>query len=191
MSEGEPSQPNRLADAEIAPERKTLAEILERLPTQPGVYLMKDRRGKMLYIGKAANLRNRVRQYFQPATGDTRDFVPLLEGVVADIETVVTSNEKEALLLENTLVKRHQPRFNVKLTDDKNFLSLRLDPRSVPFGGRVSGSPARGQPPLSPAHLHRSRFAPPPSSLSAVPDQPLPGSLLCVGIARGIRRAGA
>ena len=129
MSEGEPSQPNRLADAEIAPGRKPLAEILERLPTQPGVYLMKDRRGKMLYIGKAANLRNRVRQYFQPATGDTRDFVPLLEGVVADIETVVTSNEKEALLLENTLVKRHQPRFNVKLTDDKNFLSLRLDPR--------------------------------------------------------------
>jgi excinuclease ABC subunit C len=131
MSEGdEPNgQPNQLRDAEIAPERKPLAEILERLPTEPGVYLMKDRRGKMLYIGKAANLRNRVRQYFQPATGDTRDFVPLLEGVVADIETVVTSNEKEALLLENTLVKRHQPRFNVKLTDDKNFLSLRLDPK--------------------------------------------------------------
>jgi excinuclease ABC subunit C len=123
-------QPNQLRDAEIAPERKTLAEILERLPTEPGVYLMKDRRGKMLYIGKAANLRNRVRQYFQPATGDTRDFVPLLEGVVADIETVVTRNEKEALLLENTLVKRHQPRFNVKLTDDKNFLSLRLDPKA-------------------------------------------------------------
>ena len=131
MSEGDEQggQPNQLRDAEIAPERKSLAEILDRLPTDPGVYLMKDRRGKMLYIGKAANLRNRVRQYFQPATGDTRDFVPLLEGVVADIETVVTSNEKEALLLENTLVKRHQPRFNVKLTDDKNFLSLRLDPK--------------------------------------------------------------
>lgn len=130
MSEGDEQggPPNQLRDAEIAPERKPLAEILERLPSEPGVYLMKDRRGKMLYIGKAANLRNRVRQYFQPATGDTRDFVPLLEGVVADIETVVTSNEKEALLLENTLVKRHQPRFNVKLTDDKNFLSLRLDP---------------------------------------------------------------
>ena len=54
--------------------------------------------------------------------------MPLLEGIVADIETVVTSNEKEALLLENTLIKRHQPRFNVKLTDDKNFLVLRLDP---------------------------------------------------------------
>jgi excinuclease ABC subunit C len=131
MSEGDenPSQPSQLRDAEIAPARKPLAEVLDRLPSDPGVYLMKDRRGKTLYIGKAANLRNRVRQYFQPASGDTRDFVPLLESVVTDIETLVTSNEKEALLLENTLIKRQQPRFNVKLTDDKNFLSLRLDPR--------------------------------------------------------------
>ena len=75
-------------------------------------------------------LRNRVRQYFQPATGDSRDFVPLLEGIVADIETVITTNEKEALLLENTLIKRHQPRFNVNLKDDKNFLVLRLDPKA-------------------------------------------------------------
>ena len=89
---------------------------------------MKDARGKPIYIGKAAVLRNRVRQYFQPASGDIRDFVPLLEGIVADIETVITSNEKEALLLENTLIKRHQPRFNVNLKDDKNFLVLRLDP---------------------------------------------------------------
>ena len=76
---------------------------------------MKDARGKAIYIGKAAVLRNRVRQYFQPTPGDSRDFVPLLEGIVADIETVITSNEKEALLLENTLIKRHQPRFNVNL----------------------------------------------------------------------------
>ena len=117
-----------LRDAEVAPRRHTLAEILDRLPTDPGVYLMKDRRSKVIYVGKAASLRVRVRQYFQPNTGDSRDFVPLLEGIVADIETVVTSNEKEALLLENTLIKKHQPRFNVKLTDDKNFLVLRLDP---------------------------------------------------------------
>jgi excinuclease ABC subunit C len=124
-----PSDTPTLRDAEMAPAQRTLVEILERLPTQPGVYLMKDRRGKIIYVGKAANLRNRVRQYFQPASGDTRDFVPLLEGIVGDIETVVTSNEKEALLLENNLIKRHQPRFNVKLTDDKNYLVLRLDPR--------------------------------------------------------------
>ncbi|HEY8926289.1 MAG TPA: excinuclease ABC subunit UvrC, partial [Polyangia bacterium] len=126
-SEGEGGAP-RLREAEVAPPRKTLAEILDCLPTEPGVYLMKDRRGKAIYIGKAGNLRTRVRQYFQPNTGDTRDFVPLLEGIVADIETVITTNEKEALLLENTLIKRHQPRFNVNLRDDKNYLVLRLDP---------------------------------------------------------------
>jgi excinuclease ABC subunit C len=123
-------QPLSLRDAEVAPPRKTLAEILDGLPVEPGVYIMKDARGKIIYIGKAAVLRNRVRQYFQPATSDIRDFVPLLEGIVADIETVITANEKEALLLENTLIKRHQPRFNVNLKDDKNFLVLRLDPKA-------------------------------------------------------------
>ena len=128
MSEGDDLPRPSLREGEVTPARKTLAQILEALPAAPGVYIMKDARGKPIYIGKAAVLRNRVRQYFQPASGDSRDFVPLLEGIVGDIETVVTSNEKEALLLENTLIKRHQPRFNVKLTDDKNFLVLRLDP---------------------------------------------------------------
>jgi excinuclease ABC subunit C len=129
MSETEPPvQVPLLRESELAPSERTLAEILDRLPTDPGVYIMKDRRKKAIYIGKAGNLRARVRQYFQPNTGDVRLFVPLLEGIVADIETVVTSNEKEALLLENTLIKRHQPRFNVNLRDDKNYLVLRLDP---------------------------------------------------------------
>ncbi|HVX94249.1 MAG TPA: excinuclease ABC subunit UvrC [Polyangia bacterium] len=119
-----------LREGEVAPKRKSLAEILEALPAAPGVYIMKDHRGKPVYIGKAAVLRNRVRQYFQPASGDSRDFVPLLEGIVTDIETVITSNEKEALLLENTLIKKHQPRFNVNLKDDKNYLVLRLDPQA-------------------------------------------------------------
>jgi excinuclease ABC subunit C len=125
--------PERLGmrEAEVSPPPKTLAEILEGLPAAPGVYIMKDVRGKPIYIGKAAVLRNRVRQYFQPASGDIRDFVPLLEGIVVDIETVITSSEKEALLLENTLIKRHQPRFNVNLKDDKNFLVLRLDPEAA------------------------------------------------------------
>jgi excinuclease ABC subunit C len=121
-------QPLSLRESEVAPKRRSLAEILEGLPQAPGVYIMKDHRGKPVYIGKAAVLRNRVRQYFQPSSGDSRDFVPLLEGIVTDIETVITSNEKEALLLENTLIKKHQPRFNVNLKDDKNYLVLRLDP---------------------------------------------------------------
>jgi excinuclease ABC subunit C len=125
-----PEPARALREGEVAPKRKPLAEILEGLPTAPGVYIMKDHRGKPVYIGKAQVLRNRVRQYFQPASGDSRDFVPLLEGIVVDIETVITSNEKEALLLENTLIKKHQPRFNVNLKDDKNYLVLRLDPEA-------------------------------------------------------------
>src|SRR5258708_6996815 len=130
MSEGNPQNPPvTLRDAAQAP-RKPLAEILENIPTARGGYIMKGRRGKVVYIGKAAVLRNRVRQYFQASSGDNRDFVPLLEGIVGEIETVITSNEKEALLLENTLIKKHQPRFNVNLKDDKNYLVLRLDPEA-------------------------------------------------------------
>jgi len=103
-----------------------LEERLEALPAGPGVYLMKDRRGEVIYVGKAVNLRSRVRSYFGRSS-DTRAFVPILEDLLADVETVVVSNEKEALLLENELIKRHQPRFNVLLKDDKNYICLRLD----------------------------------------------------------------
>ncbi|MBJ6763285.1 excinuclease ABC subunit UvrC [Myxococcaceae bacterium JPH2] len=103
-----------------------LQEKLDALPTDPGVYLMKDRRGQIIYVGKAVNLRNRVRSYFT-RTGDTRVFVSLLDSLLGDIETVLVHNEKEALLLENELIKKHKPRFNVLLKDDKQFISLRLD----------------------------------------------------------------
>ncbi|MBZ4416977.1 excinuclease ABC subunit UvrC [Myxococcus sp. RHSTA-1-4] len=103
-----------------------LQEKLDALPTEPGVYLMKDRRGQIIYVGKAVNLRNRVRSYFT-RTGDTRVFVSLLDQLLGDIETVLVHNEKEALLLENELIKKHKPRFNVLLKDDKQFISLRLD----------------------------------------------------------------
>ncbi len=108
-----------------------LSEILERIPSEPGVYLMKDKRGKIVYIGKAQSLRQRVRGYFT-RSGDTRAFVALLGRLLGDIETLVTNNEKEALLLENNLIKQHQPRFNVKLVDDKNYLVLRLDSSDQP-----------------------------------------------------------
>ena len=105
---------------------EALAALVDRLPEDPGVYLMRDQKGAVIYIGKARRLRARVRQYF---TGhDTRAFVPLLEKIVGDIETVVTASDKEALLLENNLIKRYRPRFNVKLRDDKQYLVLRIDP---------------------------------------------------------------
>jgi len=89
---------------------------------------MKDRDGAVIYVGKAVNLRNRVRSYFTRNT-DSRAFIPLLEDLVGDVDTVLVTNEKEALLLENELIKKHKPRFNVQLRDDKNFICLRLDRR--------------------------------------------------------------
>lgn len=107
--------------------RAQLLELVERLPQEPGVYVMRDRKGRVVYVGKARRLRQRVRQYFNGH--DTRLFVPMLARVLGDIEAVITSNDKEAMLLENNLIKRHHPRFNVKLRDDKQYLVLRLDPR--------------------------------------------------------------
>ena len=105
--------------------QKTLAE----LPAEPGCYLMKDREGTVVYVGKAASLRARVRQYFDAGRSDDRIFVPLLDDLLGDIEVIVTRSEKEAVLLENELIKRHKPRFNVRLRDDKDFIVLRLDER--------------------------------------------------------------
>ncbi len=98
---------------------------LETIPHEPGCYLMKDDEGRVIYVGKSKDLYNRVRSYFQ-ASGDTRAFVSRLPVLLSEIETIITSNEKEALILENTLIKKYEPRFNVRLKDDKNFLSLRI-----------------------------------------------------------------
>lgn len=98
---------------------------LTKLPRSPGVYLMKDAQDTIIYVGKATDLRARVRQYFQGT--DPRPFVRILDRVLADIDFVVTRTAKEALVLENTLIKKHRPRFNYMLRDDKNYLSLRVE----------------------------------------------------------------
>jgi len=100
---------------------------LDTLPASPGVYVFRGADGKVLYVGKARSLRNRVRSYFQAGSSDLRAFVSRLERELADIETFVTHTDKEAALLENQLIKSHQPKYNVKLRDDKEYLSLRLD----------------------------------------------------------------
>ena len=101
-------------------------EVLERAPRAPGVYLMKDRQGAVFYIGKAKDLRARLGTYLGAGTGDYRYFARLLGRLLRDVELVLTANDKEAILLESELVKRHQPRFNVHLRDDKSFLHLRV-----------------------------------------------------------------
>ncbi len=105
---------------------RALRQKLDQLPSQPGCYLMKDRRGEVVYVGKAASLRSRVRSYFD-RSGDDRFFIPLLDSLLGDVEVIVTRSEKEAVLLENELIKKHRPRFNVRLRDDKDFIVLRLD----------------------------------------------------------------
>jgi excinuclease ABC subunit C len=97
-----------------------LEDKLKTLPAKPGVYLFRDAGGDVLYIGKAKSLRPRVRSYFQ-AAADTRSTMTQLPGRVADVEVIVTDTEVEALHLEQNLVKRHRPPFNVRLRDDKSF----------------------------------------------------------------------
>lgn len=99
-----------------------------RQPSAPGVYLMKDAAGTILYVGKAKDLRKRLRSYLQ-AGRDGRTQIRFLLERAEQVETIVTDTEKEALLLENTLIKEHRPRYNIDLRDDKTFLSLRLDLR--------------------------------------------------------------
>ncbi|MEI8126089.1 MAG: GIY-YIG nuclease family protein, partial [Parachlamydiaceae bacterium] len=99
---------------------------LDTFPTQPGVYLMKGRDGGVLYVGKAKNLRQRVRQYFLPG-GDGRLMIPYLISKVESIDTIVVFSEKEALLLENTLIKQHKPRYNALLKDDKSYIALKIN----------------------------------------------------------------
>ena len=101
---------------------------LRKQPTSTGVYLMKDAAGEILYVGKAKNLRSRLRSYMQ-ADRDTRPQIRFLMERAAIIETIVTDTEKEALILENTLIKKHRPRYNIHLRDDKTFVSLRIDLR--------------------------------------------------------------
>ncbi len=106
--------------------RSKFAERIAALPTKPGVYLMRNERDEVIYVGKAASLRSRVRSYFgspRSMEGKTR----VLVAAIADFEYVVTPTVQDALLLEATLVKRHQPFFNVRLKDDKHYPYLKVD----------------------------------------------------------------
>ena len=98
---------------------------LDDYPEAPGVYLMKGAKGQVLYVGKAKNLKNRLKTYYSPGN-DGRPQVPYLLAAVTTIETIVVLSEKEALLLENTLIKRYQPKYNVLLKDDKGYISLKV-----------------------------------------------------------------
>lgn len=101
---------------------------LEQFSKETGVYLMKDRSGRVIYVGKAKQLRVRLKQYFAKGR-DERAMVPHLVEQIAQIDTILVPTEKEALLLENTLIKKHKPKFNAILKDDKTFVSLMINHR--------------------------------------------------------------
>lgn len=109
----------------------TLEEKIAHLPTSPGVYQFKDTRGNHLYVGKAKRLRNRVRSYFQESSNhDGR--IRVMVGKVDDVEVIVTDSEAEALILENNLIKRHQPRYNIMYRDDKSYPYICITKRERP-----------------------------------------------------------
>ena len=108
--------------------RAEISEKLKTIPDRPGVYIMKDSGGAVLYVGKAKDLKKRVKNYFEEGR-DSRNSVLLFVPKIWDIEWVVTDNEKEAFLLENNLIKKLKPRYNISLRDDKDFLCIRIDPR--------------------------------------------------------------
>jgi excinuclease ABC subunit C len=115
-----PPEAGRPAEAAVRP----LEEKLGAVPPAAGVYLLKDRQGRVIYIGKAANLRSRVRTYLRG--GDERSHVRFLVDRLADFETLVTANDKEALILENNLIKQYRPRYNIRLKDDKSYVSVKV-----------------------------------------------------------------
>lgn len=102
-----------------------IAEKLKLLPDKPGVYLMKNRRGQIIYVGKAIKLKNRVRQYFQSSRNHSAKTLALVSHI-EDLETIITANELEALILECNLIKKHHPKYNIMLRDDKTYPYLKL-----------------------------------------------------------------
>ncbi len=124
-----PDKAAALADAADSDEE--IQRKLDQIPPEPGVYLLRDKAGKVLYVGKAKSLRSRVRAYFRDG-GDTRFQVRFLMSRVKDFETLVTSNEKEALILENNLIKQYRPRYNIRLKDDKSYLSAKVTKHAWP-----------------------------------------------------------
>lgn len=110
--------------------QKKIKQKLDVLPTEPGCYIMKDRQQTVIYVGKAKRLRNRVRSYF---TGAHDEKTTRLVGEIRDFEFIVTSSEIESLLLELNLIKKHQPRYNILLKDDKSYPFIKITKEKHPL----------------------------------------------------------
>jgi excinuclease ABC subunit C len=137
-----------------------LEATLKRLPDRPGVYLMKDARGTVIYVGKAQSLRNRVRSYWQKqSVGPEGQLIRSVIDRIADLDYTMTDSVSEALLLEINLVKRYRPRYNVRLKDDKSYPFIKITAEDFPRVERTRKLPADG-----------SRYFGPYASASSVDD---------------------
>src|SRR5574338_1086659 len=105
---------------------------IRTIPTQPGVYLYKNAEGEVIYVGKAKNLRARVRSYFQEGVGEANAKTGSLLREAVDVDYIVVDNNKEALALENNLIKQKKPRFNILLRDDKTYPYIKLTGEKYP-----------------------------------------------------------
>ena len=105
--------------------REDVLEKIKQLTTEPGVYLWKDEKGRILYVGKAVNLRNRVKSYVRKDSNRAVKVAAMMSHAI-DLETIVVANEPEALILENTLIKKHHPRYNIMLRDDKTYPYIKV-----------------------------------------------------------------
>ena len=135
----------------------TIAEKLKQLPTAAGIYIHKNASGKIIYVGKAKNLRKRVRQYFQ-SSRSTDWKTRQLHKLIADFEFIVVDSEVEALVLESNLIKKHKPRFNVMLKDDKQYPHLKMTNESFPkvvITRKIVRDGAQYYGPMLPASLAR------------------------------------
>ena len=120
-----------MSDAQNYPHRSRLQAQADSMPTRPGVYLHKDDEGTIIYVGKAKNLRNRVRSYVQEGRPVDAKTAALMRKI-HDIEFIVTDTEVEALILENTLIKQHRPKYNILLKDDKSYPFIRITKEPFP-----------------------------------------------------------
>jgi len=110
---------------------KMMKNIIKQIPTKPGVYFFKNESGEIIYIGKAKQLRNRVRSYFQKSKHQSAKNISMIKRIT-DVEWLVVRSEVEALLTEANLIKKHQPHYNVSLKDDKTFPYIRITKEPYP-----------------------------------------------------------
>ena len=105
-----------------------IEEELKKLPAQPGVYIMHDKKDEIIYVGKAISLKNRVRQYFQSSRNKTAKIEQMVSRI-ARFEYIITDSELEALVLECSLIKKYNPKYNILLKDDKGYHYIQISPK--------------------------------------------------------------